>query len=325
MKKLILMVIFVGIAKLVLGQTTWPEIGTKWYYDNNKSQRILPQGNFDSRIGYVEYECTKDTIVNTETVRLIKIRDYIYDGKIVYLPSILMKQTNQNIEYKYLDDSQWCFFNTLNPLNNHTFTGYFKNTNPILVNFSISGVGIFTVDGLAVTHYNLHFNDGSWNQNVLMYANIGSPVNFTIYNINPTADDFLSEVPFITNLRCFQNDGILHKFQLSRTTYITPTLASKSSFKCDSLNYKLVSNVTENEKINKFKIYPNPVQNELFIENLNINEKNINIEVFNSQGVLIHSNQIVGNSINVSNLKKGFYYILITKENKKITFKFNKL
>lgn len=306
------------------GQTTFPGIGTKWWYDNNQSQRVLPSGIYDTRIGYIKYECTKDTTVNAETVRLIKVNNHSYTGTVTALPSILIKQTNQLIEYKYLGDTQWYFFNLLNPVNNQTFTGYLKNSVTSLKTFSISGVGVFTVDGLTITYYSLHFNDNNWSQKSLQYTNIGSPINFTIYSYNPVADDFLSEVPFVTTLRCFEKDYSLHKFQLSRLAFVSPTSSGISSYNCDSIKYQLVTKVEREGKKNHFNIFPNPVENELFFDEILQNSTVKNVEIFTLEGILIKKYQLSENSINVSNLQKGMYFISFTIENQKFIYKFYK-
>lgn len=323
MEKIGLVLLF--FCEVGFGQTTWPGIGTKWWYDNNKSQRVLPSGVFDTRIGYIKYECTKDTTVNAETVRLINVNDHSYTGTVTSLQSILIKQTNQLIEYKYIGDTQWYFFNILNPVNNQTFTGYLKNNESSMKTFSISGVGVFTVDGLAIPYYNLSFNDNNWSQNSLMYSNIGSSNNFTVYSYSPVADDFLSEVPFVTTLRCFQKDNSLNKFQLSRLAYISPTSSGTGSYNCDSIKYERVTKVESEVKKNHFKIYPNPVENEIYIENLIDSEKINKIEIYSIDGIILNKYPLdIKNSINVSNLKKGMYIIMLSTVDQHFKYKFIK-
>ncbi len=63
---------------------------------------------------------------------------------------------------------------------------------------------------------------------------------------------------------------------------------------------------------NVIKIYPNPASNLVFING----DNNIsNFEIYNLSGKLILKNKIVANTINVSKLKKGIYFIKLFKNN----------
>lgn len=78
-----------------------------------------------------------------------------------------------------------------------------------------------------------------------------------------------------------------------------------------------VTNLTTNNALeSKISIYPNPVDNELFIKGV---KSKVNYKLFNLNGGLINGGEIVnGKSINVKQLPKGVY-ILEINENGKVT------
>ena len=66
------------------------------------------------------------------------------------------------------------------------------------------------------------------------------------------------------------------------------------------------------DKNNKIKIYPNPANNIIYVENININ----NINIYNMYGIHIKNYNIISdNKIDISNLKKGTYFIIDNKNN----------
>jgi hypothetical protein len=73
---------------------------------------------------------------------------------------------------------------------------------------------------------------------------------------------------------------------------------------------------------NSFVLYPNPVQDVLNIYNSKNNYSNYSIE--NSNGQIVQRG-IFQNSINVSNLKEGMYFIILTADKNIITKKFIKI
>ncbi|MCQ2284570.1 MAG: T9SS type A sorting domain-containing protein, partial [Bacteroidales bacterium] len=77
---------------------------------------------------------------------------------------------------------------------------------------------------------------------------------------------------------------------------------------------------------NDVEIYPNPAENTLFI-NFDNNQYNVsNIQLFDINGRLISSEQVEANvnSINVSNLTSGCYFIRLSDGRNAFTTKFIK-
>ena len=60
---------------------------------------------------------------------------------------------------------------------------------------------------------------------------------------------------------------------------------------------------------NKIKIYPNPANNIIYVENININ-------IYNMYGIIIKNYNIISdNKLDISNLKKGTYFIIDNQNN----------
>lgn len=74
------------------------------------------------------------------------------------------------------------------------------------------------------------------------------------------------------------------------------------------------------------KIYPNPVQNQLFVQLENGEYQDYNYQLFNALGQLIHQNELT-DVISVGDLHKGLYFLKIrnTRTNQTINHKFVKL
>lgn len=69
----------------------------------------------------------------------------------------------------------------------------------------------------------------------------------------------------------------------------------------------------------EIRFYPNPTSSILYIDGI---EENINVSIFNALGQEVIIAETVNNSINVSNLSQGIYYL--QSSDKKLTYKFSK-
>ncbi len=86
------------------------------------------------------------------------------------------------------------------------------------------------------------------------------------------------------------------------------------------LNLLMGCNINEvnlsNRKKNKIKLYPNPFNKEIIIENANSIE---NLKIFNSSGNILFNGKILDNKILTNNFAKGVYLIIIEDKEGKIT------
>lgn len=90
------------------------------------------------------------------------------------------------------------------------------------------------------------------------------------------------------------------------------------------------TSITEIEQSLDWKIYPNPVQDELNIKLATDSPKPVKIDIYNAAGLqlqnymLKNSTELNHSGINVSNLPKGVYIVRITIDNQQLTGKFVK-
>ena len=59
------------------------------------------------------------------------------------------------------------------------------------------------------------------------------------------------------------------------------------------------------------KLYPNPTKDVVY---LSTNEENLHADVYNASGTKVLSGKLTGNTINISKLQAGIYFIKITKK-----------
>lgn len=88
--------------------------------------------------------------------------------------------------------------------------------------------------------------------------------------------------------------------------------------------YKIIApdaSVEEMDNQNKIKIYPNPASDEIFVEG--INQENLTAEFITLEGRIILNKKLNSdNSIDISNLKSGIYFVTIkSNQTKKYTQK----
>ena len=87
---------------------------------------------------------------------------------------------------------------------------------------------------------------------------------------------------------------------------------------------KKLSKVKTNETSeNSFKVYPNPVSGTLFIRTSGLDKSNVNMTLYNIQGVKINSKNLDTRSsqsfeVNVNALPSGLYILKIEDENNKL-------
>lgn len=92
------------------------------------------------------------------------------------------------------------------------------------------------------------------------------------------------------------------------------TLGGNTGVDCSSLS------VLENNLESSIKLYPNPAKDNFTIEN--INQLDLNIQVFNILGKEVYSanvNASINHNINLSSLKTGVYLVRLTADNQTLT------
>jgi glycosidase len=119
--------------------------------------------------------------------------------------------------------------------------------------------------------------------------------------------------PSVTSLNVIFNNGTG-----GVGTNQTPDINSVSADLWYDWNLGTLSTNENDLKQNKIQIYPNPVKNELFVVS---NDKLSNFSIFNTAGNLLYHNKFVKNSVDVTKLTTGVYFIKIVHENGNVSIK----
>jgi hypothetical protein len=307
----------------------WAKVGTKWWYNADVSYLQSYELGYNTKLGYLKYEYIKDTLVDSELVGFIKSEKHNSDGSVSVQTPILVRQSDQIIEYRFLDNAQWCYFSHIQPLENQTFTGYIKVCNQTkLYNISINGINTFTVDGISIGYYNLNFFDGKTKYNIVKYINIGGEASFyPLINCLEADGPPVNEKPKFGPLRCHETGSVLLKFQIDRYSFRSPNLSSNLSFSCDSILNIIPTSAKESLSPTDFKIYPNPAMDNLFIE-ANDNFGSIDsIQIYSLHGIRQFQGSKTNNTsvIPLNDLKNGVFFLFIIQNNRKYVYKFVKV
>lgn len=300
MKKILLtfvlsIISFVDFAQLVA-------IGTEWYFG---IQYEMPPG-VES---YYKYRCEKDTIIDGETYSVIQ--SYKRSNERI----CMMKDSSK--VYYFLDGKKNLFFDfsakkgdtvqldvmQVAPDNSHQIIKtkvvmndiFYKKNYSVDVNDSIRS---FIVLSTSTDKF------PSWTicEKLL---NIVADYSFISPSQKPKYDSY--------SFRCYISDG--YTFH-SSARY-------NSERTCDYQNV-LVNELTAVESI---KVYPNPANSSLFIENKNQNKLN-EISIFNAFGELVfqqkltHSQRFI--QMDISEIPSGIYFIKLSDEDSTKTLKFVK-
>jgi uncharacterized repeat protein (TIGR01451 family) len=196
-------------------------------------------------------------------------------------------------------------------------------------------------------HYMIRFeNTGSANAENIVVKDVIDPSkfdittlrpisgshNFTTNVTNPNIVEFIFEnvqLPFDDA----NNDGyITFKIKTKATLALGDSFSNTANIYFD-YNHPIVTNtftttvqnVLATTEINndktQFSVYPNPVQDVLFIKS---KEKVVKAEIYDAAGRILNSTSPTNNSINVSELAKGNYIIKLSTKDKTVTQKFIK-
>lgn len=113
------------------------------------------------------------------------------------------------------------------------------------------------------------------------------------------------------NLTCINVDNTSY----STTNWLYVDSQTNFSENCMSLS-------TDNFNINEIILYPNPVEDVLYISNTNTTDTYF--DLYDALGKKVKSDSILTNKIDVSNLQAGLYLLILKNYNSSKTFKFIK-
>lgn len=194
----------------------------------------------------------------------------------------------------------------------------------------------FCMGGGVFTNSSGSFSDGSENYNYLNNSQCNwliSPLNtqtkivlrFTSFSTEDSADFVYvydgidAGAPLLGKFSGNQlPDSVVSSAEFMYIVFITNASTRLSGW--DANYITRIVNVAEIKFENSLSIYPNPVNDNLFISLNDIGNWNGNVEIYNVTGKLVYSNKLNVNSektssINISDLPDGFYTIKVIGEN----------
>lgn len=285
-------------------QQEFAPVGAEWYYSKNLS--------YDPpKYGYIKLTSIKDSTIHNKNVRVIEVLHVEND-------------TTQYIEgYEYIaqtGDTIW----------------YWKNNDfHLLYNFSMQkGDSILLYSEMQnscseKSPYGWNLVDSTFTKEfngLLLKAYSSVPIKNSIWGFEdyPSCEIIgnlrylipqnvfcgVYDIPQDGPLRCYSDPvhGVL--------------VTSLPKVKCDSTyEYKWV-NISDISKTGVFSIYPNPVQSKLTINcyDEEIKPGNYEIEIVNINGRTVKNYDFFSETINISDLPTGVYFLIISKNKKQIDY-----
>ena len=167
--------------------------------------------------------------------------------------------------------------------------------------------GIGLIDDSAIGTVNFNYPEDEWFRIVMNYNLTGGMTiatwGFSVNNILviPEGTPFTNsngDIPTSLGGVDFYSISTNNEFYLDDFNYINGIL-----------NHTFILSINDISKAN-FLVYPNPTNNFLYVDTQNAIE---NLRVYNMQGSLVIS-QLEQNSVNVSNLSSGIYFIEVSTD-----------
>lgn len=163
---------------------------------------------------------------------------------------------------------------------------------------------------LVAGEFKINLTTGEWNDDYWLTAPEGNTSIFSGGMTIANADAVRSISGNPNDNKWVVKDGEAGKYK------VEINLATTKITVYDSAHLGIKSSTKE-----KVEIYPNPVANTLFLTS-EINGTNVN--VYSTLGSLVSQQKVINNSVDVSNLRSGTYFMIFDKDGSKITKKFIK-
>jgi len=292
------------IAILAQAQHEFAPIGAEWYYEKMLSHN-------PPEAGYIKLTSIKDSTIENKAVRVIEV---------LFAPD----DTTQIVEgYEYLHqsgDTIWYWKNKqFHMLYNFALQKgdsillYSEMLNQCTENDpygwnKVDSVFTRTFNGLDLNAYSsIPINNSVWGYELYSFEIFGN-LDYLI----PQNKDCVFDGIFHGPLRCYSDpvNGIL--------------ITSLPKVKCDS-TYTYTGPInafTALKRTGIFSVYPNPVVHELSIKGFDseILCGNYEIKIINTKGFVIKSSKTALKTIDVSDLAKGTYFLIISINEKIIDY-----
>lgn len=210
---------------------------------------------------------------------------------------------------------------------------FYWNTNGKLIgdkNYNYDGTGwvMFSFSHITLDANELPLIDSSYS------IVTGTPVATSIRNYTNTGGklDYATSVELDFNnvyvnsgKAIFTNNAAGKVTEILEQDWDENAMVWENNFKI-VLGYEGPTSITENINNDLLKIYPNPVQNHLFINTQAIEAENIVYEIYSTDGRLVKSDILNANiqNVEITNISNGLYFVKVNANGKIYTQKFLK-
>jgi hypothetical protein len=203
-------------------------------------------------------------------------------------------------------------------INNFTLGGTTVNTNAFNGGYSNNTTNLFTVNAGSTYTATGNFSTGWGENDFMVWIDYNADAEFSlservIYDINTgfnSSQSFI--VPANTTPGTYRMRVRLGYWGDYNNACAT-TLGEVEDYQI-KIEAALLNNETFNNT-NQFKAYPNPITNELILEN-NSNSDKVNFEIFNVLGQIVTTGEFINKTvINTDNFSKGNYFVKIKQAN----------
>ena len=274
-------------------QQEFAPVGAEWYYSQDVSYHP-PQANF------VKHVSVKDSAINDKPVKVIQKTKFTREDT-VELGFEYLHQNGDTVFYWKKGEFHELYNFSLSKGDSMLVYSDMPNYCPEKTPcgwITVDSVFTMTINNRNLKAYFATHNEGSvWGfSGFPIIEKIGSTLYLLPQNVTCVVD-----VPGIGTLRCYSDPEIgTHYFgNIPCDTITTFPVYSDKFYKNEAFN-----------------LYPNPVS-----DYLNINsdrEGNFSVEVHDNTGKIMHKQEFSpGVRINLSNLTRGLYFIVISNKNKK--------
>ena len=299
-RAVIFLILFVPF--LCKGQTEFAPIGAEWIFNYS----------FEGNEGYQRISVQSDTIIDERNCKKLRWEK-------VFANQINPVDTTYQIEgYRFLHQAGDTIY----------YYDNIKEQFTILFRFDVQVGDTITVPGSGYHSF---------------YTSPARRVNFT-FRVDSISTTTINGIEGIKVIHTFPDCNLLDVFLLVPKTFIerigTTDFLFFNEIECDSphrfkdwslrcysdaeITYRQVESacdfITSNQVVNKlqpFKIYPNPTSQYLFVEPIELAGQ---ITVFDAYGRLVKHFPVSNSNINISDLPRGLYWISIKDKYKDTSY-----
>lgn len=277
MKKIFLILLTFSYVDSLMSQD-FASTGTEWYYGYENPM------SFDGQVSYKRYEVIKDTTLNSKPCKQINTNIIIYNSNDT---TYFYDNIFDEFQILYIFNSQ---------INDFWHIKVKDETNDIdTIIVTVDSLSTMNINGINLKVMNVTYSKLSEHQESDHYSKIVDKIGdlHKFFNWTSETDNFASDIGYFTGIRCYE-DSVIGHYQ------------NDSSIDCDFIS-------TSIDKLNEsdnFLIYPNPTNNNLYIEYEL--QANISYKIIDLNGEIVLSQKLIGKTIDIKNLTKGIYVLIIS-------------